>query len=53
MGVELTCSQLEDPYTELSMQQTADFLAHVDDDCAFPSMDADLERVLSQYDSFN
>ena len=52
-GVELTCSQLEDPYTELSTQQTADFLAHVDDDCTFPSMDAELEQVLSQYDSFN
>ena len=51
-GVELTCSQLEDPYTELSTQQRADLLAHVDDDCTFPSMDADLEQVLSQYDSF-
>ena len=49
-GVDLTCSQLEDPYRELSTQQTADFLANFDDDGYFPEIDSGFEQVLSQYD---
>ena len=49
--VELTCSQLENPYSELSTQQTADFLAKCDDDGSFPDIDSHFEQILSQYDS--
>ena len=50
-GVDLMCSQLEDPYCKLSMQQTADFLANFDDDGYFPEIDSGFEQILSQYDS--
>ena len=49
--VDLTCSQVENPYRELSTQQTADFLAGFDEDVLFPRIDDEFEQVLSQYDS--
>lgn len=52
-GVNLTCSQVENPDRELSTQQTADFLSRIDDDCLFPKLDYDFEQVLSQYDSYS
>ena len=50
-GVDLSSYQLENPYTEISTQQTADFLATFDDDSSFSTIDPELEQVLSQYDS--
>ena len=41
-GVDLTASHVENPYRELSTQQTADFLAGFDDDL-FPKLDYDFE----------
>ena len=43
-GVNLTCSQVENPDRELSTQQTADFLSRIDDDCLFPKLDYDLSK---------
>ena len=37
-GVDLTCLQLENPYSELSTQQTDEFLAQLDDDGSFPKL---------------
>ena len=41
---------MNDPYLELSTQQTHDFLAHFDDDDSFPKLDSELEQILSQLD---
>ena len=38
-GVELTSSQVNDPYKELSTQQTTDFLDNFDCDNYFPKLD--------------
>ena len=51
-GVDLTCSQLENPHSVLSTQQTADFIAQFDDDDSFPKIDTNFENILSQYDLF-
>ena len=49
-GVELSSSQIEDPYKELSTQQTTDFLENFDCDDYFPKLDSDFEQILSQVD---
>ena len=46
--VDLTTSQLLDPSSELSTQQTTDFLANFTDDLYFPRLDAEFENILTQ-----
>ena len=50
--LELTSSQIKDPYPPLSTQQTTHFLAQygVDHACNFPIFDATFETMLIQID---
>ena len=50
-GVQLTSSQIADPFREISTQQTSDFLANFDTDDHFPQLDSEFEQILSQEDS--
>ena len=45
--VDLTTSQLLDPSSELSTQQTTDFLANFTDDLYFPRLDAEFENIFN------
>ena len=52
-GVELSSSQIEDPYKELSTQQTTDYLKQFDDDAdySFPELTGDVCGLLTQVDT--
>ena len=50
-GVELTSSQIADPYCPLSTQQTDAFLANFEDYSDFPDYDSKFEEVLMQAES--
>ena len=52
-GVELTCSQIEDPHKELSTQQTTDYLKQFDydEDYSFPKLTDDICGLLTQVDT--
>ena len=45
-GVDLTCSQVDNPDCNLSTPQTADFLTRFDDDCLFPKLDYEFDQAL-------
>ena len=49
-GVELTSSQIADPYRKLSTQQTCAFLAQFDGDEYFLNIDADFEQLIPHVD---
>ena len=50
-GVDLTSLQVLDPSSDLSTQQTADFLANFSDELYFPKLDAEFEQVLMQVET--
>ena len=50
-GVELTSSQIADPYRELSTQQTCALLAQFDGDEYFLNIDADFEQLVPHVDA--
>ena len=52
-GVDLTSSQVIDPSSDLSTQQTSDFLANFNDDLYFAQLDAEFEQVLTQVETSN
>ena len=50
-GVDLTSSQVIDPSSDLSTQQTSDSLANFNDDLYFAQLDAEFEQVLTQVET--
>ena len=46
--VDLTSSQVLDPSSDLSTQQTSGFLANFNDDLYFAQLDAEFEQILPQ-----
>ena len=51
--MDLTSSQVLDPSSDLSTQQTSDFLANFNDDLYFAQLDAEFEQVLTQVETSN
>ena len=50
-GVDPTSSQLLDPSSDLSTQQTTEFLSNFSDELYFPKLDAEFEQVSTQVET--